>query len=637
MKRIFTFILALSLSFSAFSQTSVLYYEDFSNGMPADYALYDLDMQVPAITWFVGQPAWIVNPAFAEAAISTSWYTPAGIANDWMVTSAIDVPAAPADPENKFLLVWYGASSNSTYPDGYQVYISTTGNEPADFGMPVLNVPAEAAAGTTRFVDLSAYIGESIYVAFRNNANDGELLIIDDILVGEFSPRGVLASRSRLRGYNPTGETMVRTEFINSGHSNITSLIVNYRIDGGDIVTDSVKVLNVPPFRVFTVTHATLADLTEGVVTIESWVSEINYTENPSPEDSEVGAILSVYDPANTVDRKVLVETYSASSCGPCNPGNANLHSIINALAADDKPVNLKWQQNFPGNGDPYTTDELITRRDYYSINAIPDTRVDGDFWVGNTNSITAVRITGAKSRAGLVEYDLRYWIDETTQTVTVKGSITPLANMLPGTRLMMAIKEKETTANVSTNGETKFLDVVKKLINGLEGIDLGGLTAGEPQNIDVAYTFNGSYRLPANGLAANRINHEIEHSVEQFSDLAVTAWVEFPRDLFVLNAVDATLTSVNTTSPIEITQFSVFPNPATSECMLDVNLVEALPCQISLVNAEGKEVANIFSGTLTEGLNRLPVNINYLSAGSYFVHLRSASGITVRNLEVIK
>src|SRR5690606_30463948 len=107
--------------------------------------------------------------------------------------------------------------------------------------------------------------------------------------------------------------------------------------------------------------------------------------------------------------------------------------------------------------------------------------------------------------------------------------------------------------------------------------------------------------------------------------------------DLFVLNAVDATLTSVSTTSPVEITQFSVFPNPATSECMLDVNLVEALPCQITLVNAEGKEVANIFNGTLTEGLNRLPVNISYLSAGSYFVHLRSASGITIRNLEVIK
>lgn len=629
----------MGLSLNA--QTNLIFFEDFSNGMPADFSVYDLDMRNPEITWFQGQPGWIVNPAFMEAAISTSWYTPAGASDDWMITPGIEIPFS-TNPENKILLVWWASSSAAQWPDSYRVLVSNAGNTPGDFTasdvvFSIAAPPGETANGILRFVDLSAWEGETIYVAFHNNTFDGELLIVDDIMVGEFAPFDVTGVRSTTRGYNPTGNINLRTEIFNTGHQFINSVVAHYKVNDGDVITDTITGQNIAPFRRHVIVHPTPAYLELGISTIESWVSEINFEEDPTPDNNIVIEQFSAYDPNETVTRKVLVETFTSSTCAPCLPGNNQLHSVINNLSADNKPINLKIQQNFPGTGDPYATNETVFRRDYYNISAIPDTRVDGDFWAGNTNNITANQIVGAKNRAGLFDYDLEYMVDTIEQTVHITGTVTPLTDILPGTRLMMVIREAITKNNVKTNGETQFLDVVKKYINGLDGIELTGALTGEPLDIDISYTFNGNYRLPANGAEANRINHAIEHSVENFNNLSVVAWVEYGRDRFVLNAGTAELMTSSTETPQMLDIFNVFPNPASHEVQVDIALDEMLDCQIVLFDVTGKPAKQIFAGTLSEGHTRLPVSLDGLPSGTYFLHLRSAQGITVRTLDVIR
>ncbi len=634
MKKLLLLLFLVSSFAVANAQVNIIFYEDFSNGMPADFSLYDVDGKTPFYTVFQGADSWIVLPTFADAAISTSYYSPAAVSDDWMVTSMIDVPA-PSVPENKVLASWFGACTNATYPDGYEVYISNTGNTVADFTNKVYSTANATVAGSSQSYDLSTYAGESIWIAFRNNSNDGDILMIDDILVGEFAPRDISAVDITNRGYNPVGNLPLKLEVFNVGHETITTAEVNYTIDGGTTVTATAMGLNIKPFTSGVITHPTPWAADGGLHEVEMSVSLINGGDDANPANNDINLETSIYEAANTVARKVITETYTSSTCAPCQPGNAKLHGILNGLTAAEYPVVLKWQQNFPGTGDPYCTDETVTRRNVYGINSIPDTRVDGDYWFGNTNNITKNNIVGGSSRAGLVEFEATYTVDEENQTVNIKGKMTPKTPTLFGTRLMMVIKEKETTMNIKSNLETEFLDVVKKVINGLEGVDVGGLAVDEEFPFDVTYEFMGDYRLPVDGQVVNRINHDIEHSIEDFGDLSVSMWLEYPRDEYILNAADAELETVSTDAPIALSNLQIFPNPVSDEFQISLELSESLDCSLMLFSSDGKAALPVFNGTLTEGSHQIGAVVRDLAAGTYFLHLRSASGLSIQTVQI--
>ena len=103
--------------------------------------------------------------------------------DNWMILPAL---AIPSDAE-EYELSWYAKSQDVTYADEYYtVYVTTAGNAVSNF-TPSTAVYAGLATGewTKRVVDLSAYAGQTIYVAFRHhNCTDMFFLDIDDIRVG---------------------------------------------------------------------------------------------------------------------------------------------------------------------------------------------------------------------------------------------------------------------------------------------------------------------------------------------------------------------------------------------------------------------------------------------------------------------
>jgi hypothetical protein len=111
------------------------------------------------------------------AAYSTSWYAPAGAADDWIVTPQIMLGANSQ-------LRWDALAPDGNFPDGYEVYVSTTGNDVADFtDMPVFTIDDELQAFTQHQVSLSAYANQAVYIAWRNNSNDEFLLLLDNVQV----------------------------------------------------------------------------------------------------------------------------------------------------------------------------------------------------------------------------------------------------------------------------------------------------------------------------------------------------------------------------------------------------------------------------------------------------------------------
>lgn len=122
--------------------------------------------------------------------LSNSWFTPAGTADDWVVTPAVEIATSG------YKLVWSSAAFYEGFLDGYEVYVSTedNGNTPADFLAADMIFSVDSAEFIGELTNplmsleesLDDYEGETIYIAFRNNSFDKYFLFLDDI--GVFPP-----------------------------------------------------------------------------------------------------------------------------------------------------------------------------------------------------------------------------------------------------------------------------------------------------------------------------------------------------------------------------------------------------------------------------------------------------------------
>lgn len=165
-----------------------LFFQDFEGlTWPTDMPRVNRDGRTPAnATWL--NNAWVINAnvggVAGRYACSTSWYAPAGAADDWMITPEITIT-----PGN--LLTWKSQAYEAEYPDGYEVRICTNcpatfdnSNVLTSFNTVLFSVAEDQAIGfQQQQVDLSTYVGQTVRIAFRNNSNDMNLLFVDDILV----------------------------------------------------------------------------------------------------------------------------------------------------------------------------------------------------------------------------------------------------------------------------------------------------------------------------------------------------------------------------------------------------------------------------------------------------------------------
>jgi len=230
------------------------------------------------------------------------------------------------------------------------------------------------------------------------------------------------------------------------------------------------------------------------------------------------------------VTRLPLYENFTSSTCPPCVPANAQMLSLFGkdpeAGPNAGKWSLVKYQMSWPGNGDPYFTNEGNTRRNYYGVSSVPNLWIDGG-WGQNGNSLTQTVIDDFASPPAFLDIQATYTISG--QTVSIDVILNPVADVvsLQSSNLVlhMAIVEDETYANVETNGETEFQFVMKKMVPGAGGTPVGPFTSGTPVAISDGYTFNGSYTLPPD--ANSPANLAVEHTVEEFTDLSVVVWVQ--------------------------------------------------------------------------------------------------------------
>ncbi len=240
------------------------------------------------------------------------------------------------------------------------------------------------------------------------------------------------------------------------------------------------------------------------------------------PETDHTGTV-----PAPDTTRVVLHEAFSGSNCGPCAPAAENLSAALSE--AEGRYAMVKYQIG----SDPYISSEAVGRRMLYlpgeSSYAIPYVHADGtngfhpnEMEDGAPYDATDFEVLSAVDSVLAVDVSM----EVVDQTVNTTVELHPTGDIEgENLRLMVAIIENTTTLNVGSNGQTEFHSVFKKFVPDADGTPLEPLTAGTPISFELEYAFQGEYATEAG--YSNPVDHTSEHTVEEFEDLAVVAWVQ--------------------------------------------------------------------------------------------------------------
>jgi hypothetical protein len=100
------------------------------------------------------------------------------------------------------------------------------------------------------------------------------------------------------------------------------------------------------------------------------------------------------------------------------------------------------------------------------------------------------------------------------------------------------------------------------------------------------------------------------------------------------INIYDPNTLSVDNNDVVK--EITLFPNPATDNVRLRLDLSENQNIRIDVVDASGRVVQSPFAGVMTSGTQSLQIQLDAsLTPGMYFVRLTGEEGIAVRKLIV--
>lgn len=279
-------VLLMMTSFSYFSFGQILLSEGFESGVfpPTGWLTLDQDGE-PIDNWqILGNGAY--QGAFTtvegdSAAISYSWfnnviYTP----DNWLVTPQMNITDASTTLTFKGIGM-FGAP-NGAAGDFLEVYVSTLGTNIVDF-QSVFSQNFATETWESIQVALSAYVGQSIYIAFRHHSSTDQWFIgLDDIKVAspytDIKMNSASYSSYVVQPITQAPSFTVSGEVSNSGTIDIASYNVTTNIYLDPDYTTPVLTLNASGTNLTAGSNATVSmgsyvPTTEGIYVFENIVS----------------------------------------------------------------------------------------------------------------------------------------------------------------------------------------------------------------------------------------------------------------------------------------------------------------------------------------------------------------------------
>ena len=295
----------------------------------------------------------------------------------------------------------------------------------------------------------------------------------------------------------------------NKGLDAINQFKMGYQIDEEEIVEQTFDV-TLASLATQQFSFAVPASFIPGSYNITVGITEVNGGDDDDPSNNVLEKVINVA--LGETQKIAMIEHFSSSTCGPCVSVNTGMSNLTNQAQNQGKFTYTKYQMNWPGNGDPYYTEEGGVRRQFYGVNAVPNVCLEGTNLGATT--MTQAQLDNAYNTPSFA--DVRGSFNVDGNNITVKVDFMAYYDMTVE-KAFVTVNEKETHNNVGTNGETSFHHVFMKFLTSPSG-DALNIPAGEYQHFEWTQNMAGTH-------------------VEEMTDLEVSAWIQNIASHEVINS----------------------------------------------------------------------------------------------------
>ncbi len=589
---------------------SVIYSENFDNGVPSTWTqttnATDGGFLGGNSTSLSSQYFSFTNPGSNFVATNDDGCN-CDKSNEYLITDVIDLSGYSV-MHATFKSFYYGATYQGATEVAEFLYSTNGGATWTSIG-----TLDPAGDWETQWIDVTAACGNAnVQFAFNYQDGGGWLygLGIDDFAL--FAPYNFDVAMESLNmpttlGLNNAPFTFEGT-LRNYGGATITSATINYSVNGGTPVTESLSGLSIAPYDTYTWTHTTAWNpSTTGTYSVDFYALPINGTFDQNTSNDNLNVSIEVL--TATADRVVLAEEFTSSTCGPCasfNPGYKQLLDANSANTETGRVTSVKYQMNWPSPGnDPAYNQEAADRRVAYGISGVPDV-----VYSGSNIPTSQANIDIVKDVPSLANLSAEW--SATGNYIQCDATVNALADLGSNVVLHMAMIEKQINHSIQTNGETVFYHVFRKFMDGSNGHSMSNMTAGN------TYTHYANSTISVNAAPA-------QGSFDFWigtSNMDVIVWLQNTTTGEVLQSAYGKYTTSGINEMDDVARFiAVYPNPSNEVAGIELDLIDRSDVTLNLVNSLGQTVYTS-AKSLDAGIQKIEVSTASLSAGLYFINV---------------
>ncbi len=438
-----------------------------------------------------------------------------------------------------------------------------------------------------------------VCIFLSGNMYNFDYWYIDDLVLFEPESNDVSMDSIDMPAFGEPGDIDVSCTIKNVGLSNIGSFDVNYQVDNGAVITETVNGLDLETSDGYSHTFATPWSGTPGDYSLIVWVNNVNGggDDDDTSNDSKT---MNMSIATQSTQSMPFFESFTSSTCGPCAPFNTNVFNPFMEDHPDDIAV-LKYQMSWPAPGDPYYTEEGGVRRTYYGVSFVPDLYTGG-FQTG-TNS-------GAVNNAYNTELNKPAFF-EMSSSLSISGdmiyadvNITPFISV--DMKVHIAIVEVETLNNTGNNGETSFEHVMMKMLPDAGGTQVS-FEAGTATQVSESFDMSST-------------------NVEEMDDLMIVAFVQDDNTRQVMQSTFS-LGQPLSISDNYLENVAMYPNPSKGS----LHIATDSQLQITIQDLLGKKVY------VNEAVNSQTLDLSNLENGMYVVTLTDGEKTASKKLIINK
>jgi hypothetical protein len=590
--------------------------------------------------------AWLTDlsgtAAYGRSALSISAYiSPGGISNDWLISPSFTVPA-------NAILNWEAISlGNSSYLESYKVLVSTTGTLVSDFTNTLVSISNESNTWAARSQSLSAFVGQTIRVAFVNISNDKLGMELDNInVVSPIAIDGSVVNMTGVSRYMAAGNQTIQGTFGSFGISSVTTAVLNYKVNNGSVITQTFSFSpNLNYGQSANYSFSTPANLVAGSARIKTWVSQVNGVNEANTLNDTV--YNNVYVATSAVTRNALIEEWSSSTCVPCRDLNATFDPLVNSnnpnMGGDVNVV--KYQVNWPfPNNDPSFNAHGNSRVAHYDIQGAPTAITNGRTPMNNHDQ---AEINAAKAEPAFANITATLTANGSTNaavatTVVASATIIPrlTINTASPLRVFQVLVQNYYNflgGSVNPNPQIDYYHVMRKMSPNGWGSPIT-VTDGTPIVVNFsnsAVTAPINPTIPAN-MSFNfwttpNIRYEYVVFVQDTISNHVIQSASWSATVAVPTATTGGGGNVGIVQLANNQSIGVYPSPAQDFAVIAVVLDKAATVNLTITDIAGKQVYSKVNESIDAGKHEIKIDTSNLPTGTYFIKV-DADGLVYKD-----